>query len=102
MGSPIAVKKGVPASPEFVPSNRNSNISSSPNVFNTFSALGGSVVGPGGYTRNCVESPQSVTCSPRLTPQSSPPPNALNNSSPTFEKNNSATTTYQVQISYFF
>lgn len=104
IGSPISSKKQVtPQSPEFVPANRSATVSStsaSPNFFNSFPGLAGSNVVPG-YNRSLVDSPHSGTASPRITPQPSPPPHALNNCSPTsfssLEKPTVATT-YQVKL----
>lgn len=102
IGSPVTSKKVTPQSPEFIPANRSTSVSStsaSPNFFNSFPGLAGSNVP--GYNRGLVDSPHSGTVSPRLTPQPSPPPHALNNCSPTsftpVEKS-TVTTTYQVGL----
>lgn len=103
MDSSLASKKVTPQSPEFVPANRSASVSStsaSPNFFNSFPGLVGSASVPA-YNRGLVDSPHSGTASPRITPQPSPPPHALNNCSPTsfnsLEKPTVATT-YQVKF----
>lgn len=113
LGSPISSKKVTPQSPEFVPANRSASVSStsaSPNFFNSYTgvAAGGAAVVPGFSGRaSLVDSPHSATASPRITPQSSPPPH-LNNSSPTSFGNiekPAAATTYQENVggtTYFY